>query len=127
MDLCGFLLNGSNAITTTVLDMYVEMYPAGAFTNQNVFYEYKDMICKGLQMDIYAGYNIKDIYNSMNGRKDNFSAFRTICQSPKFIKQLVEDIISYGESKNDGYKYVYVDPYLFMDLAYDSGQAKKLD
>ncbi|MBP5292550.1 MAG: hypothetical protein J6023_00305 [Clostridia bacterium] len=126
MDLCGFLLNGSNAITATVLDMYSVMYPAGSFTNQNVFYSYNGYICKGLQMDVYDGYNIDDIYRTMANRSDNFSAFRTICRSPSFIAKLVNDIITYGESQNDGYTYVYVDPYQFFDLAAQSGQAKRI-
>ena len=124
LDICGFLLNGSNPITNEVLDMYADMFPGGAFTNQNVLINYDGFYLKGLQMDVYDGTRIEDIYNTMKSRSDNFNAFRTICRSPSFISNLVNSIISYGNSQKDGYTYVYVDPYQFFELLQESGQGQ---
>ena len=124
LDICGFLLNGSNQITKDVLDMYADMFPAGSFTNQNVFINYEGYYLKGLQMDVYAETKIEDIYNTMKVRKDNFNAFRTICRSPSFIANLVTSITNYGNAQKDGYTYVYVDPYLFFELIQESGQGQ---
>ena len=52
----------------------------------------------------------------------NFSAYRTVVQSPSTIKEVVDGYIDYAENQGANKEYVYVDPYNFFNLIRQSGQ-----
>ncbi|MBQ9415667.1 MAG: hypothetical protein IJU20_02360 [Clostridia bacterium] len=124
LDICGFLLNGSNTITTDVRDMYNEMFPAGSFTNGGGVTVYKGVPYIGMNLDVYSYTEYKDMYTAFRNSGTNFCVYRTICWTATDLKALIENYTEFLNGKNDGYTYEYVDPYTMFELIHQSGQGR---
>ena len=117
MDICGFILNGSLGYCKEVYDMYSNITPVGAFSNQTT----KLTFYNGTPTLMMSDYQTpQNAYYSMKG-KINFAVFRTIRLDPTNISDIVDDIIEYCSSKDSKYTYKYVGPYEMFDLIKQSG------
>ncbi len=125
----GFIINGTNNLTTDIMSLYNRFSPMGSLHNS-----YADMMGTYDNVPyIYCNNGIDestspaDIYdhafNSMNGF--NFAAYRTVCSSPTAILNIITKFNSYAEAQ--GKKVQYVELYTFLDLASKSGQGFKVN
>ncbi len=123
IDYTGFIIMGANNIDGDIMNLY-NKFNKGAFHND---FAYKFISRDGvpyiyLQNGIDSNTDVSTLYNhsfsTMSGY--NFSAFRTVCQSPTQIKSIVDNYTTYCVSK--GRTAQYVDPYSFFNLAKASGK-----
>ena len=129
MDIVGFIINGSNPMTDREFAAYAEIAPVGSFHNDSG----KKLIVwedETVYMHLMNGITPEEadvaqkMYDYASKTGNNFSAYRTVCKSPSQVNAAIEAFIAYGESKNDGYSYVCVDPYTLFDLVIQSGQGE---
>ena len=137
MDIVGFIINGSNVLTDAILKAYAEIAPVGSFHNDS---SQKLIIYNGktVYMHLMNGINpenpstpdangvsqLDKMYDYITKTGTNFSAYRTVVRAPSDVNKCIEEFIAYANAKNDGYTYVYVDPYTLFDLALQSGQGR---
>lgn len=122
MDICGFILNGALRFDRDVYNLYNQITPTGAFSNNSM----RLVTFRGTPITGMRDYtNKEEFYDYMQDRV-NFSVCRTIRVSPTQIEKTVNDILAYANGKNDGYTYCYVDPYTFFDLIVQSGQGRAI-
>ena len=124
MDITGFLIMGNNTIDTDIADMYRQFSPAAVFHQSSWLFAKRGdtpfIVCRQEGIDIATASSelYKHSFTAMSGY--NFSAFRTIIQSPTQIKQMVDNYTSYCATR--GKTVQYVDPYSFISLAKQSGK-----
>ncbi len=128
LDIVGFIINGSNPMTDREFAAYAEIAPIGSFHNDSS----KKLIVwedETVFMHLMNGFDadkpdeaVSAIYKYATNTGNNFSAYRTVCDSPAAVNSVIAKFIEYAESQNDGYSYVCVDPYTLFDLVLQSGQ-----
>ncbi len=131
MDIVGFIINGNNKMTEEIFAAYAEIAPVGSFHNDS---SQKLTVYNGetVYMHLMNGITpteedvCQKMYNYAVGTGNNFSAYRTVVQSPTNVLNCVEAYIEYANAMNDGYTYVYVDPYTLFDLVLQSGQGRQI-
>lgn len=131
MDIVGFIINGNNRLTSREFSAYAKIAPVGSFHND---WSQKLTVWNDstVFMHLMNGINpndadvARDMYEYASTTGNNFSAYRTVCNSPSEINSAIEAFLKYTASKNDGYTYKYVDPYTLFDLVLQSGQGNKL-
>lgn len=131
MDIVGFIINGNNRMTPREFSAYAKIAPVGSFHNDHTqkLTVWND---RTVFMHLMNGINpndadvARDMYGYAAATGNNFSAYRTVCNSPSEINSAIEEFLQYAASKSDGYTYKYVDPYTLFDLVLQSGQGKKL-
>ena len=132
MDIVGFIINGNNKMTPREFAAYAKIAPIGSFHNDSsqklVVWDDETVF-----MHLMNGFDadkpdeaVQAIYNYAAGTGNNFSAYRTVCDSPAAVNNVITKFIEYANAKNDGYEYVCVDPYTLFDLVLQSGQGKYL-
>jgi hypothetical protein len=127
MKATGFIINGANSLSTDILGMFNSFAPMGSLHNDS-----------DVPMALYKGVPYVYCYNEVNYGTDtsvlydhawkmkqegiNFSAYRTICQSPVDITSIVWALEQYSEAQEQ--KMEYVELHTFLDLAKQSGQGE---
>jgi hypothetical protein len=122
-------------MTMDIYEAYAKIAPVGSFHNdssQKLTIFNDETVFMHLMNGIDADkINEKDkdgrtvfdkMYEYINHTGNNFSAYRTVVKTPNDIVRCVEGFIEYANAKDDGYTYVYVDPYTLFDLVLQSGQ-----
>ena len=66
------------------------------------------------------------MYDYASNTGNNFSAYRTVVKSPSDVIGCIEAFIEFANAKDDGYTYMYVDPYTLFDLVLQSGQGTQI-
>ena len=136
LDIVGFIINGNNKMTMEIFKAYAKIAPVGSFHNDSsqklVIYDDETVY-----MHLMNGINPEDLpgmveagkptvfdkmYEYASNTGNNFSAYRTVVKTPGDVVRCIEGFIEYANAKNDGYTYVYVDPYTLFDLVLQSGQ-----
>lgn len=140
IDITGFIINSQSGslevkgINPDIMKQYNKLSPVGSFTNAGgsrkqalalqdgvpYVYLYNEIPFNADPQDTTA---FRGMYNYDKGSMGsyNFSAYRTVVQSPSTIKEIVEGYSAYAGSQS-GKEYVYVDPYNFFSLVRQSGQ-----
>ncbi len=148
IDITGFIINtqqGANeakGINRDIMEAYNQFSPVGSFTNAGstrkqalalydgtpYVYLFNEVSFDETPSADRASEAFKDMFAYDTGVMSsfNFSAYRTIVQSPTDIKALIERYIDYAGTRS-GQEYVYVDPYNFFDLVRQSGQGTSYD
>jgi hypothetical protein len=136
LDIVGFIINGNNKMTMEIFKAYAEIAPVGSFHNDSsqkltIFND------ETVFMHLMNGINPEDLpgkveagkptvfdkmYEYASNTGNNFSAYRTVVKTPGDVVRCIDGFIEYANAKNDGYTYVYVDPYTLFDLVLQSGQ-----
>ncbi|MBR5797542.1 MAG: hypothetical protein IKY29_01175 [Clostridia bacterium] len=135
LDIVGFIINGNNKMTQEIFEAYAKIAPVGSFHNDS---SQKLTILDGETVYLHLMNGIDPVNPDVKGEDgrstydkmyeyakntgNNFSAYRTVVKSPSDVIRCVEGFIEYANAKNDGYTYVYVDPYTLFELALESGQ-----
>jgi len=130
MDVVGFIID-KRFLTKREFKAYAEMGIKGAFYNTYrkplVVYNNETVF---VQMgDIYPDEGtewLEQVYGSMRGKGNSFSAFRTICLRTDHIVDSIKRIEAYANAQKDGYTYKYVDMYTLFDLVLQSGQGEHI-
>jgi hypothetical protein len=136
LDIVGFIINGNNKMTMEIFKAYAKIAPVGSFHNDSsqklVIYDDETVY-----MHLMNGINPEDLpgmveagkptvfdkmYEYASNTGNNFSAYRTVVKTPGDVVRCIDGFIEYANAKNDGYTYVYVDPYTLFDLVLQSGQ-----
>ena len=123
-DITGFIINGANSMNNKIYDCFNKISPVGSFHNDG-----------SQKLTVYNGVPYVHLHNGINASTEasvlynhsfsamygyNFSGFRTVTISPTNIKKIVNNYISYAETK--GKKVQYVDMYSIFSLIRQSGQ-----
>jgi len=136
LDIVGFIINGNNKLTMDIYEAYAEIAPVGSFHNdssqkltiyndETVFMHLMNGITPSeLPGTVEEGkqHVYQKMYDYAKNTGNNFSAYRTVVKSPGEVIRCIEGFIEYANSLDDGYTYVYVDPYTLFDLVLQSGQ-----
>ncbi len=124
MSATGFIINGSNPVTSKILGMYNTFSTSGGLHNGGsaLMTQYKGVPYIYCQNGIGTDTNMATIYNHAFDRMAgyNFAAYRTICLSPTQIGQIVQHFNAYAAEK--GKKVQYVELYTLLRLAKESKQ-----
>ena len=139
LDIVGFIINGNNKMTNEIFEAYAEIAPVGSFHNDS---GKKLTVLNGetVYMHLMNGIDpvrpdVKDetgrstydkIYEYITKTGTNFSAYRTVVKSPTDVINCIKGFIEYANAKDDGYTYMYVDPYTLFDLVIQSGQGTQI-
>jgi len=138
LDIVGFIINGNNKMTQEIFEAYAKIAPIGSFHNDS---SKKLTILDGetVYLHLMNGIDPTDtsgkddkgnpaptvydkMYDYAKNTGNNFSAYRTVVRSPGEVITCIQNFIEYANAKDDGYTYVYVDPYTLFELALESGQ-----
>ena len=140
IDITGFIINSQSGslevkgINPEIMTQFNKLSPVGSFTNASSSRKQALALQDGVPY-VYL-YNeipfnadpqndtaFSGMYNYDRGSMGsyNFSAYRTVVQSPSTIKDVVDGYTAYATGKS-GKQYVYVDPYNFFNLIRQSGQ-----
>ena len=135
LDIVGFIINGSNKMTMDIFKAYAEIAPVGSFHNDSsqklVIYNDETVfmhLMNGIDADKIGEKDtngrtvFEKMYEYIDNTGNNFSAYRTVVKSPGDVVRCVQGFIEYANAQDDGYTYVYVDPYTLFDLVLQSGQ-----
>ncbi len=124
LDITGFIINGAIFnVPKNVADCFNKISPVGSLTN-----------CHLTPLGINDGVPYVFCYNQVTpGQSEamynyatntmrgfNFGAYRTICQTPTQMYQIVTQFDKYAAEK--GFKTEYCDPYTYFKLIRESGQ-----
>lgn len=124
MTATGFIINGSNAMTTDILGMFNTFSTSGGLHNcgNALMTQYKGVPYVYCQNGIGTETDLSSIYEHAFTRMAgyNFAAYRTVCISPSNVNRVITRFTSYAEGK--GKKAQYAELYTFLDLAKESGQ-----
>ncbi len=139
LDIVGFIINAYNKMTPEIYEAYAEIAPVGSFHNDS---SQKLTVLNGetVYMHLMNGIepvnpDVKDetgrstfdkMYEYITKTGNNFSAYRTVVKSPSDVINCIEGFIEYANAKDDGYTYMYVDPYTLFDLVLQSGQGTQI-
>ena len=139
LDIVGFIINAYNKMTPEIYKAYAEIAPVGSFHNDS---SQKLTVLDGetVYMHLMNGIepvdpDVKDesgrstydkMYEYITNTGNNFSAYRTVVKSPTDVINCVKGFIEYANAKDDGYTYMYVDPYTLFDLVLQSGQGTQI-
>ncbi len=120
----GFIINGSNPMTTDVMRTFSTFSTMGSLHNCGAakMAQYKGIpyvYCNnGIGADTPMSALYEHAFERMNGY--NFAAYRTVCISPSQTEQIVKNFTEYGNEK--GHKMQYLELYSFLDFAAQSGK-----
>lgn len=139
IDITGFIINSGSGslevkgINPDIMEHFNKISPIGSFTNAGSNRKQALALKDGVpyvylfneipfNVDPKTGYN--SMYNYDKGVMNtfNFSAYRTVVQSPSTIKEVIDGYTAYVAEKGANKQYVYVDPYNFFNLIRQSGQ-----
>lgn len=132
MDIVGFIINANNRLTNDIFEAYSKIAPVGSFHNDPTrrLTVWKD---KTVYLYLFNGIDAASsnspatAYSHMTSSGVDFTAYRTIVQSPSQVNAFIDRTLAYANGQNDGYKYEYVDPYTLLRLALESGQGERLN
>lgn len=139
LDIVGFIINANNKLTTEIYKAYAQIAPVGSFHNDS---SQKLTVVNGetVFMHLMNGIDpatpgVKDengmstfdkMYDYLSKTGNNFSAYRTVVKSPTDVINCIKGFIEYANAKDDGYTYMYVDPYTLFDLVLQSHQGVQI-
>ena len=142
LDIVGFIINAYNKMTPAIYKAYAEIAPVGSFHNDS---SQKLTVLDGktVYMHLMNGIDPADtstkdekgnpkqtvyekMYDYASNTGNNFSAYRTVVKSPSDVIGCIEAFIEFANAKDDGYTYMYVDPYTLFDLVLQSGQGTQI-
>ena len=138
LDITGFIINGNYPITPRILKLYNRFSSVGSFHGDSR---------RGKQLLLQDGVPYIHLNNGVSGKPSrvddcakrmeeyafghmkqyNFSAYRTICDSPAEMAELTNRFITYAKERHPEYRFLLVDPYTFFDLIRQSGQGTVLE
>ena len=138
LDIVGFIINGNNKMTNEIFEAYAKIAPVGSFHNDSSK-KLTILNDETVYLHLMNGINPTDtsgkdekgnpaptvyekMYDYAKNTGNNFSAYRTVVQSPGDVITCIENFIEFANAKDDGFTYVYVDPYTLFELALESGQ-----
>ena len=139
IDITGFIINSTSGsvevkgINPEIMEQFNKLSPVGSFTNSGSNRKQALALQDGVpyvylfnevpfNVDPKTGYASMYSYDRGVMSSFNFSAYRTVVQSPSTIKEVVDGYIDYAENQGANKEYVYVDPYNFFNLIRQSGQ-----
>ena len=136
LDIVGFIINGNNKLTVDIFDAYSKIAPVGSFHNDSsqklVIYNDETVymhLMNGITPSELPGmveagkqHVYEKMYYYADNTGNNFSAYRTVVKTPAEVINCIKGFIEYANAQDDGYTYVYVDPYTLFDLVLQSGQ-----
>ncbi len=124
MKVTGFIINGSNPLTTDIMGMFNTFSTRGSLHNcgHALMTQYKGVPYIYCQNGIDASTDMEVLYNHAYERMEgyNFAAYRTVCISPTNAKKIVDNFTNYATEK--GNKIQYVELNTFLELAKQSGK-----
>ncbi|MCQ2427328.1 MAG: hypothetical protein MJ137_02845 [Clostridia bacterium] len=131
MNVVGFIINANNRLTNDIFEAYSRIAPVGSFHNDpmrklTVWNDKTVYLYMFNSLDPKSSGAAATAYSHMTSVGVDFTAYRTIVNTPADVNAFIEKTLAYANGKNDGYRYEYVDPYTLLRLALESGQGEHL-
>ena len=125
----GFIINGSNHMSTSIMGMYRTFSPSGSLMQPTNVYmvNYKGTPYVHCHSGLGSNPDYAEMYRFATNEMGayNLAAFRTVCLSPSRISAIVQNFTDYVAEK--GEKVQYLELYSFLDMAKASGKGEKIN